>query len=44
MKSVSSQGELFNGFIAALEDAGFLYTLRFEEEIDSESNTTIQRL
>lgn len=44
MKLLSSQGELFHGLIAALKDAGFLYTLRFEDEFDSEGKVIAQRL
>jgi MULE transposase domain len=44
MKLLTSQSDLFHGLVAALEDAGFLYTLRFEDEVDSEGKIISQRL
>jgi hypothetical protein len=38
MSSISSKSDLFNSLVAALEEAEFKYSLRFEETIDLVNN------
>jgi hypothetical protein len=44
MSSISSESDLFSGLVAALEEAEFKYSLRFEEITDSTSNVVNRQL
>ena len=44
MSFISSKSDLFNGLVAALEEAEFKYSLRFEETTDSANNVIESRL
>jgi hypothetical protein len=44
MSSISSKSDLFNGLVAALEEAEFKYSLRFEEIADSTNNVVESQL
>jgi len=43
MSFISSKSDLFNGLVAALEEAEFKYSLRFEETTDSVNNVIESR-
>jgi MULE transposase domain len=44
MSSISSESDLFSGLVAALEEAEFKYSLRFEEITDSTSSVVDRQL
>jgi hypothetical protein len=44
MSSISSKSDLFNGLVAALEEAELKYSLRFEEIADSVNNVVESQL
>lgn len=44
MSSISSKQDLFHGLVAALEDVDFRYSLRFDDELDSNSKVISSQL
>ena len=44
MSTVSSKSDLFNGLVAALEEADFRYSLRFKETTNSVNNVVESQL